>query len=99
MVINVSKKDDSANVNISGRLDTSTATDLESTVQELIADGAKSMVFDLKNLEYTSSAGLRVILKTHKQLSETGGLKLKNVNADIREILEITGFLGILTIE
>lgn len=99
MVINVSKKDDSANVNISGRLDTSTATDLESTVQELIADGAKSMVFDLKKLEYTSSAGLRVILKTHKQLSETGGLKLKNVNADIREILEITGFLGILTIE
>ena len=83
---------------LSGRLDTNTAPALES---ELAAglDGIEELDLDFEKLEYISSAGLRVLLSAQKRMSKQGGMKLRNVNADIMEILEITGFVDILTIE
>ena len=83
---------------LSGRLDTTTAPQLEKEVDEVIP-GADDLIFDFKNLEYISSAGLRVILKSQKAMNQKGSMKIKNVNEDIMEVLDITGFLGILTIE
>ena len=83
---------------LSGRLDTTTAPQLEKEVDEVIP-GADDLIFDFKNLEYISSAGLRVILKSQKAMNQKGSMKIKNVNEDIMEVLDITGFLDILTIE
>ncbi len=83
-------------MNLSGRLDTISAPDFEKAISELEFE---SLVIDMKNLNYISSAGLRVILKLHKELVKKGGLKLKNVNDDVREVFEITGFIDFLNIE
>ncbi|MDD5983049.1 MAG: STAS domain-containing protein [Solobacterium sp.] len=81
-------------VAISGRLDTTTAPELE---KELDFTGITSVEFDLADLEYVSSAGLRVILMVQKNMK--GNFVLKNVKPEIMEIFEITGFADILTIE
>ena len=56
-------------------------------------------MLDFEKVEYISSAGLRVLLTAHKSMSKKGGMKLINVSEDIMEILEVTGFNDILTIE
>ena len=81
-------------VAISGRLDTTTAPELE---KELDFTGITSVEFDLADLEYVSSAGLRVILMVQKNMK--GNFVLKNVKPEIMEIFEITSFSDILTIE
>ena len=81
-------------VAISGRLDTTTAPELE---KGLDFTGITSVEFDLADLEYVSSAGLRVILMVQKNMK--GNFVLKNVKPEIMEIFEITGFADILTIE
>lgn len=83
---------------LSGRLDTTTAPELEKVTEETIPL-ANELIFDFKNLEYISSAGLRVILKAQKAMNQKGNMKLINVNEDVMEIFDITGFIGILTIE
>ena len=82
---------------LEGRLDTVTAPELEREVSDL--RGVTDLVFDMKNLEYISSAGLRVILKAQKTMNKQGSMKLKNVGDSIMEVFEITGFSDILTIE
>jgi anti-sigma B factor antagonist len=62
-------------------------------------EGADSLVMDLEKLDYISSAGLRVLLSAQKTMSRRGGMKLRNVNATILEIFDVTGFADILTIE
>lgn len=81
-----------------GRLDTITSPQLES---ELRADmnAVTNLVFDLANLTYISSAGLRVILSAQKAMNQKGTMVLRNVRPEIMEIFEITGFSSILTIE
>lgn len=83
---------------LQGRLDTSTAPILEAKLAECIQD-IDSLVLDLKDLEYISSAGLRVLLSAHKRIGVKGGMKVVNVNEIIMEIFEITRFKDILTIE
>ena len=83
---------------IVGRLDTSTAPELESAIDGCYAD-AKELILDCGALEYVSFAGLRVILKAQKAMAAKGGMKLLHVNETIMEIFEITGFSDILTIE
>ena len=85
-------------LNVSGRLDTTTAPSLETAVAETAA-ACEHLVLDFAGLEYISSAGLRVILKAQKAMAAKGGMKLLNVNETIMEIFEITGFCDILTIE
>ena len=83
---------------VSGRLDTQTAPELEKELDASFA-GLKDLTFDMTNLEYISSAGLRVILKAQKVMNAQGSMKLTGVNDSIMEVFDITGFLDILTIE
>ena len=83
---------------IIGRLDTSTAPELESTIDTCSAN-INELVLDCSELEYVSSAGLRVILKAQKLMNAQGNMKLIHVNETIMEVFDITGFADILTIE
>ncbi|MBO7252320.1 MAG: STAS domain-containing protein [Oscillospiraceae bacterium] len=85
-------------IKVRGRLDTTTAPSLEAAITETIA-GCEQLILDFVDLEYISSAGLRVILKAQKAMAAKGGMKLRNVNETIMEIFEITGFSDILDIE
>ena len=87
-----------ATLKIVGRLDTSTAPELEATIDGCVA-GLKELVLDCSALEYVSSAGLRVILKAQKLMNAQGAMKLTQVNESIMEVFDITGFADILTIE
>lgn len=98
MTIEKNVQNEKAMLSVSGRLDTTTAPELEAAVDEVL-DGTKELVFDFKGLEYISSAGLRVILKAQKAMNAKGSMKLTNVNDSIMEVFDITGFLDILTIE
>ena len=82
---------------LEGRLDTVTAPELEREINDL--SGVRDLVIYMKNLEYISSAGLRVILKAQKTMNTQGSMKQKNVGDSIMEVFEITGFSDILTIE
>lgn len=83
---------------LGGRLDTNTSKDLEAALKECIT-GCTELVFDLADLEYTSSAGLRVLLNAQKTMKKQGSMIIRNVNADVMEIFEVTGFVDILVIE
>ena len=89
---------DAATLIVSGRLDTQTAPELENELDSILS-GLKELIFDMTNLEYVSSAGLRVILKAQKAMNAQGSMKLTGVNDSIMEVFDITGFLDILTIE
>ena len=86
------------NIALAGRLDTMTAPELEAAIAGDIAN-VSSAVLDLAELEYVSSAGLRVILSMHKELLKKEGLVVKNSNETVSEVFEVTGFSDILTIE
>lgn len=88
----------STTLKIIGRLDTTTAPELEAFVDGCIA-GLQELVLDCEELEYVSSAGLRVILKAQKLMNAQGSMKLTYVNDTIMEVFDITGFADILTIE
>ena len=86
------------NVAITGRLDTTTAPQLEAEFKQNIG-GVEKLVLDFASLEYLSSAGLRVLLAAQKVMNKQGEMIIKNVNDTINEIFEVTGFIDILTIE
>ena len=83
---------------IIGRLDTTTAPQLETELKQNV-DGVEKLVLDFTELEYLSSAGLRVLLAAQKTMNKQGEMIIKNVNETINEIFEVTGFIDILTIE
>lgn len=85
-------------INISGRLDTLTAPELEKTLADSLC-GVKKLIFDLNDLEYLSSAGLRVLLGAQKEMNKQGEMCIRNVNENIMDIFEVTGFVDILNIE
>jgi anti-sigma B factor antagonist len=85
-------------VNLTGRLDTTTAPQLEAEMQASIP-GVEKLVLDFAALEYLSSAGLRVLLAAHKVMSKQGEMVIKNVNETISEIFDVTGFSDVLNIE
>lgn len=97
----VIKNRDGNNVNLAleGRLDTTTAPQLEEALKENM-DGVEALTLDMEKLEYVSSAGLRVLLAAQKSMNAAKGtMVLRNVCDDIKEVFEITGFCDILTIE
>ena len=98
MTIEKKLGNESATLIVSGRLDTQTAPELENELDSVLS-GLKELTFDFKDLEYVSSAGLRVILKAQKAMNTQGSMKLTGVNDSIMEVFDITGFLDILTIE
>ena len=98
MTIHAKKNGTALEVALTGRLDTMTSPELEKELNEQL-DGAETLVFDFTELEYISSAGLRVLLSAHKKMSDKGGMKVKNINEIVREVFEVTGFTDILNIE
>lgn len=83
---------------LEGRLDTSTAPELESTLKDSL-DGITELTIDMEALDYLSSAGLRVLLVAQKTMNKQGSMKVVHVNEMIMEIFEVTGFTNILTVE
>ena len=98
-MLNIQKsvENGSASFALSGRLDTMTAPELEKALTESLS-GVSELTLDFENLDYVSSAGLRVLLSAQKLMSKQGGMKLVHVNETIMEIFEVTGFSDILTI-
>ena len=82
---------------ISGRLDAVTALELDKNLQATLAN-VTDLTVDLKDLEYVSSAGLRILLKTQKRMDRQGSMKIRNVRDNVREVLDMTGFSNFLTI-
>ena len=86
-------------ISASGRIDTNTAPAFEAEIKECIAE-CSELVLDFAGVEYISSAGLRVLLTTHKTMFKKGGsLKIINVAGEIMDIFDITGFSTVLNIE
>ena len=83
---------------LQGRLDTTTAPQLEDALQSSLG-GVTELTLDFADLKYISSAGLRVILGAQKVMNKQGSMKLCHVNSSVMEVFEITGFADILTIE
>ncbi len=98
MTINKTLKDTVMTLALEGRLDTTTAPELEKELKESL-DGVTDLTFDLEKLEYISSAGLRVLLSAQKTMNKQGAMKLVHVSEVIMEIFEVTGFSDILTIQ
>ena len=88
-------EDKTLNIALEGRLDTTTAPQLETELKESL-EGIEQLVIDLKDLDYISSAGLRVLLFAQKTMNSN--VTIKNVKEEIMEVFEITGFSDILTI-
>lgn len=91
-------KNKTLNIALEGRLDTTTAPQLETELKQSISDNER-LIFDFTKLEYLSSAGLRVLLAAQKMMDKQGEMVIRNVNDVIAEVFEVTGFSDILTIE
>lgn len=98
MNINTKKNGNEFIISIEGRLDTITAPELETIVKTSL-EGIVSLVLDFSKLEYISSAGLRVVLTAQKIMNKHGKMVIRNVNSNVHEVFDITGFSDILTIE
>ena len=98
MTIEIKRNAEELVLQIVGRLDTNTAPALDKAIAENIHD-VKSLILDLKGLEYISSAGLRVLLSAQKKIQQIGEMKVINVCEEVMEVFEITGFADILVIE
>lgn len=82
---------------LSGRLDTTTAPQLEDVLKRSL-DGVTALDFDFSDVAYLSSAGLRVLLNAQKVMNRQGKMTVSHVNETIMEVFEVTGFTDILTI-
>lgn len=99
MKINKTTEEGKLTLALEGRLDTITAGELEAVLKDTI-EGVSELILDFTSLDYVSSAGLRIILGTQKQInSKKGKMIIKNVNETVMEVFQITGFIDILTIE
>lgn len=100
--MNIEKKQNGNEITLMpvGRLETTTAPQLEEQINAVLED-AEKLILDFQGLEYLSSAGLRVLLSTHKSFMKRGSgeLVICHVNETIHEVFELTGFLDILNIE
>ena len=98
MNINIEKENGVTILKIEGRLDTTTAPELEKAINGE-GDELKNLVLDFKDVAYISSAGLRVLLTAQKKMNAQGYMELINVSEAVMDIFEMTGFADILTIE
>ena len=98
MTITKKQEGSALTIELEGRLDTMTSPDLEAELNRSL-DGIDSLIFDFTKLDYISSAGLRVLLAAHKQMSARDGMTVTNVNEVVQEVFDVTGFADILTIE
>ena len=82
---------------LSGRLDAVTALQLDKDLSTTL-NGVDDLTVDLADLEYISSAGLRMLLKTQKRMDKQGAMRIRNIRENVREVLDMTGFSGFLTL-
>lgn len=97
MTIHKNREGDKLVLALEGRLDTTTAPQLENEIRGGL-DGVVELEFDFLKLAYISSAGLRVMLSAQKMMNKQGNMTLRNVNEDVMEVFEVTGFADILNI-
>ena len=99
-MLNISKESNATSlaVILEGRLDTTTAPDLEKELKDSL-DDVTELIMDFEKLEYISSAGLRVLLSAQKVMNKQGDMVVKNSKPEIMEIFDVTGFLDILNVE
>ena len=97
MTLNKNLDGTTLTIEIIGRLDTTSAPKLEAEIKASI-DGITKLVLDFANLEYISSAGLRVLLKSQKTMMKQGEMIIINASVTVREVFELTGFMDILTL-
>lgn len=97
MDIKTNVVDSKMTIAIVGRIDTTTAPVFEAEINKITNE--TELVIDFAGVEYISSAGLRVVLKAQKLMNSLGKMKLVNVNDDVMDVFDITGFVDILTIE
>ena len=98
MTINKTLNGSALTVVLEGRLDTTTAPELEAELKQSLA-GVTELIMDFEKLDYISSAGLRVLLSAQKIMAKQGSMKIIHANEMIMEVFEVTGFIDILTIE
>ena len=98
MNIDVSKNGTSLLITVSGRIDPTTAPEFEKAVMGNL-DGVRDFVLDLKDVPYTSSAGLRTLLLAQKKMMKQGSMTLKNVHNSVLEVLKVTGYIKFLNIQ
>ena len=98
MKINKTNEGEKLTISIEGRLDTTTSPELSRELETSL-NGVSQLIFDLTNLEYISSSGLRVLLSAQKAMKGKGTMIVKNVSDLVMELFDITGFTDILTIK
>ncbi len=98
MTISTTKDNQALTVILEGRLDTNTAPLLEGELRTSV-NGITDLTIDMENINYISSAGLRVLLSAQKVMKKQGSMRLVKVRPEVMEVLEVTGFSEILTIE
>ena len=98
MTINKNQQGTELEIALAGRLDTTTAPQLEAELKHSI-NGITTLVIDMAQLEYISSAGLRVLLSAQKVMNKQGTMVVRHANETIMEVFEVTGFIDILTVE
>ena len=97
MKIDLKKEDKKLTIKLDGKLDTNTSPELDSKMSEL--EGMEEVIIDMKDLDYISSAGLRVLLSMQKVMNKQGKMTIINVCENVMDIFEVTGFSDILDIE
>ena len=98
MNINIEKENGITILKIEGRLDTTSAPELEKAINDE-GEALKNLVLDFKGVDYISSAGLRVLLTAQKKMNVQGNMELINVSEAVMDIFEMTGFADILVIK
>lgn len=96
--IKTERDDNKLTVTLNGKLDAVTAIELDKVMSKEL-DGVKHLTIDLKNLSYMASAGLRILLKTQKRMNNQGYMLVKNIQRDVRTVMDMTGFSTLLTLE
>ena len=98
MTIKTFQSEDQLTLVIAGRVDTTTSPELEEEISKSI-DDIKNLTLDFSDVEYISSAGLRVLLSTQKKMNRQGNMKVVHCNSTVLDVFEVTGFKDIRTIE
>ena len=98
MEIKTNRDGENLTVMLIGKLDAVTAIELDKFMAKEL-DGVKNLTIDLKDLSYIASAGLRILLKTQKRMNNQGYMFVKNIQRDVRTVMDMTGFSRLLTLE
>lgn len=98
MEIKTERDGEKLTVTLIGKLDAVTAIELDKFMAQAL-DGVKNLTIDLKDLTYIASAGLRIMLKTQKRMNNQGYMFVKNIQRDVRTVMDMTGFSRLLTLE